>query len=97
MVDSTNFDKDILDLQSELNKVTTEDTENRTKRIDIELKKGIIDLNNLTDQEQVYVHSKLHFYHYMNNPPISKAEIHNIHSKLIKMMKFHQKFDYLDK
>ena len=97
MPEENNFDGIISDLQDNLIKINAEEGENRIKAIDISLNNGKLDVGDFSQFESLYVHSKLHFFYHMTNPPIDKPNIINLHKEVIKLIQDHQDFDYLDK
>ncbi len=96
MPKDTNFDGIISDLQDNLIRINAEEGENRIKNIDISLSNGKLDMSDFSQFESLYVHSKLHFFYHMPNPPINKDNIISMHKEVIKLIPSHQDFDYLD-
>ena len=54
-------------------------------------------MSDFSQFESFYVHSKLHFFYHMANPPINKSSIMSMHKKIVKLIPSHEDFDYLDK
>ncbi len=95
MADNT-FDKGINELKDKLTEINNNESQDRIKNIDRLLKEGKLDLNGLFESELFYIHSKLHFFYHMKQPPIDKNNIIEVHSKIKLIMKNHQNYDYLD-
>ena len=92
-----NFDGIISELQDNIIQINAEEAKVRIKNIDFCLNNGKLDMSNFSLFESTYVHSKLHFFYHMTNPPIDKSNIISMHKEVIKLIPEHQDFDYLDK
>lgn len=96
MPDKDNLDKEINELQNKLIEINAEQAQDRIKNIDFSLNNGKLDMNDFSQFESFYVHSKLHFFYHMTNPPMDKSNIVSMHEKIVKLIPDHQDFDYLD-
>lgn len=94
---NNNFDEIISNLQDNLVKINVKEGEERIKKIDISINKGELDMSDFSKFESFYVHSKLHFFYHMSNPPTDKSNIISMHKQVVKLIPSHQDFDYLDK
>ena len=83
-------------LRGKLKEISDIDSSMRIMSIDDELKKGNINLEGLSNEELMYVHSRLHFFYSQKNPILSKENIKQIHNNLISLISSHSKFDKLD-
>lgn len=96
MPDNDNYDNVISELQDRLIEINAEHAKDRIKNIDFSLNNGKLDMNDFSQFESFYVHSKLHFFYHMTNPPIDKPNIVSLHKEIVKLIPDHQDFDYLD-
>ena len=96
MPNKDNFDKDIADLQDNLVRINAAEAEERIKNLSVYINKRKLNMDNFSPFESFYVHSQLHFFYHMTNPPIDKSNIINLHQDVVKLIP-HQDFDYLDK
>ena len=90
------FDEEITELKSKLSELDKTESRKRIKIIDIELFNGILDEQQLSEQETLYVHSRLHFFYHMKKTPIKKDNLVKLHSIIKLKLINHRKYDHLD-
>ena len=88
--------ENILSLKERLDGINSADNDRRIMLLEQDLKDNNIDYSQLTNMELVYVHSKLHFYNNMKNPPLTKEVIKQQHESLLGFLDHHENFDKLD-
>ena len=91
-----NYDKEIDNISAKLEKLDQEEKENRINKIMSEFDAGILILEGLSENELLFLHSKLHFFWSFKNAPISKEKITEYHDGIITKLKLHIPFDTLD-
>ena len=93
---SNDIENTVKELEDKLNQANQQSFHERFKLIDKFLLTSELNTDKLTENESIYVHSKLHFYYHMKHPPISHNNIIKIHFELKNNLKPHIDFDILD-
>ena len=96
MILMTKLNNEINAIKKKLQKVDAENMSMRIKQIDKNLISGKIGLDNLTSDELIYIHSRLHFFYHIKNFSLKKEKIEEIHAKISEKLQNHAIFDHLD-